>query len=84
MPNRVLIIGGGVAAMRCALELRGQDYDGGLRMVSAEASPPYDRTLVSKELLSGHPVDDRRLRLAADACPTRAIAIAESPGERRV
>jgi ferredoxin len=53
-------------------------------MVSAEATPPDDRTLASKELLSGHPVDDRRLRLAADACPTRAIAIAESPGERRV
>jgi NADPH-dependent 2,4-dienoyl-CoA reductase/sulfur reductase-like enzyme len=84
MPNLVLIIGGGVAAMRCTLEPRRQGYDGGLRMVSAEAIPPYDRTLVSKELLSGHPVDDQRLRLAAEACPTRAIAVAESPGVPRV
>jgi ferredoxin len=53
-------------------------------MVSAEAIPPYDRTLVSKELLSGHPVDDQRLRLAAEACPTRAIAVAESPAVPRV
>ncbi len=63
MLNRVLIIGGGVAAMRCALELRRHGYDGGVRMVSAEATPPYDRTLVSKELLSGDPVNDQRLLL---------------------
>jgi apoptosis-inducing factor 3 len=84
MPNRVLIIGGGVAAMRCALELRRQGYDGSPRMVSAEATPPYDRTLVSKELFSGHRVDDQRLRLTAEACATQAIAIAESPGDPRV
>ena len=61
--NRVLIIGGGVAAMRCALELRSQGYDGRICMVSAEATPPYDRTLVSKELLSRDRVDDARLLL---------------------
>jgi 3-phenylpropionate/trans-cinnamate dioxygenase ferredoxin reductase subunit len=32
-------------------------------MVSAETTPPYDRTLVSKELLSGDRVDEARLLL---------------------
>src|SRR5919108_2393632 len=63
MHDRVLIIGGGVAAMRCALELRSQGYDGGICMVSAETTPPYDRTLVSKELISGDRVDEARLLL---------------------
>ena len=67
MLNRVLIIGGGVAAMRCALELRRQGYEGSVRMVSAEATPPYDRTLVSKDLLSGDAVDDQRLLLQPPA-----------------
>ena len=63
MTERVLIIGGGVAAMRCALELRTQGYDGRICMVSAETTPPYDRTLVSKDLLSGDHVDETRLLL---------------------
>jgi NADPH-dependent 2,4-dienoyl-CoA reductase/sulfur reductase-like enzyme len=63
VPGRVLIVGGGVAAMRCALELRTQGFDGRICMVSAETTPPYDRTLVSKDLLSGEPVDDTRLLL---------------------
>ena len=52
MFERVLIVGGGVAAMRCALELRSQGYAGRIRMVSSETTPPYDRTPVSKQLLS--------------------------------
>jgi hypothetical protein len=51
--------------MRCALELRSQGYDGGICIVSAEVTPPYDRTLASKELLSDDRVDDARLLLAA-------------------
>ena len=63
MLERVLIIGGGVAAVRCALELRTQGYDGHICMVSAERTLPYDRTLVSKDLLSGDRVDEARLLL---------------------
>jgi len=48
----VLVIGGGMTAMRCALELRTQGYDGRICMVAAETTLPYDRTLVSKDLLS--------------------------------
>jgi 3-phenylpropionate/trans-cinnamate dioxygenase ferredoxin reductase component len=61
--NRVVIVGGGVAAMRCAVELRALGYDGRLLMLSAEDTPPYDRTLVSKALISGEEVGDERLLL---------------------
>jgi 3-phenylpropionate/trans-cinnamate dioxygenase ferredoxin reductase component len=71
--ERVLVVGGGVAAMRCALELRALGYDGRICVVSAETTPPYDRTLVSKDLLSGDPVDDTRLLLQ----PAEAYADAE-------
>ncbi len=63
MLDHVVIVGGGVAAMRCALELRERGFDGRLSMVSAESTPPYDRTLVSKALISGDPVDTDRLLL---------------------
>jgi NADPH-dependent 2,4-dienoyl-CoA reductase/sulfur reductase-like enzyme len=63
MPDQVVIVGGGVAAMRCAFELRERGFDGHLSMLSAESAPPYDRTLVSKALISGDPVDGERLRL---------------------
>jgi 3-phenylpropionate/trans-cinnamate dioxygenase ferredoxin reductase subunit len=63
MPDQVVIVGGGVAAMRCAFELRERGFDGRLTMLSAETTPPYDRTLVSKALLSGDPVGAERLLL---------------------
>jgi NADPH-dependent 2,4-dienoyl-CoA reductase/sulfur reductase-like enzyme len=36
MPEQVVIVGGGVAAMRCAFELRERGFDGRLTMLSAE------------------------------------------------
>jgi NADPH-dependent 2,4-dienoyl-CoA reductase/sulfur reductase-like enzyme len=57
MPDHAVIVGGGVAAMRCALELRERGFDGQVSMLSAESTPPYDRTLVSKALISGDPVE---------------------------
>jgi NADPH-dependent 2,4-dienoyl-CoA reductase/sulfur reductase-like enzyme len=49
--------------MRCALELRAQGHDGPICILSAETTPPYDRTLVSKDLLAGDRVNDARLLL---------------------
>jgi 3-phenylpropionate/trans-cinnamate dioxygenase ferredoxin reductase component len=63
MREHVVIVGGGVAAMRCAFELREQGFDGRLSMLCAETTPPYDRTLVSKALIAGDPVEDERLLL---------------------
>lgn len=49
----VLIVGGGLAAQRCAETLRRHGYEGSVRMVCAEPVPPYDRPPLSKELLAG-------------------------------
>ena len=49
----VLIVGGGLAAQRCAESLRRRGYEGPVRMACAEPDPPYDRPPLSKELLAG-------------------------------
>jgi NADPH-dependent 2,4-dienoyl-CoA reductase/sulfur reductase-like enzyme len=51
--NGVLIVGGGLAAQRCAEALRRRGYEGLVRIVCAEPEPPYDRPPLSKELLAG-------------------------------
>jgi 3-phenylpropionate/trans-cinnamate dioxygenase ferredoxin reductase component len=50
-PQDVVIVGWGVAAHRCAFDLRRGGYRGKLTMLSKEAHAPYDRTLVSKDML---------------------------------
>jgi 3-phenylpropionate/trans-cinnamate dioxygenase ferredoxin reductase subunit len=47
----VVIVGGGLAAQRCAETLRRGEYAGRLRIVCAEPHRPYDRPPLSKELL---------------------------------
>jgi NADPH-dependent 2,4-dienoyl-CoA reductase/sulfur reductase-like enzyme len=51
--NGTIIVGGGLAAQRCAETLRRRGYEGSLRMVCAEVDPPYDRPPLSKGLLAG-------------------------------
>jgi 3-phenylpropionate/trans-cinnamate dioxygenase ferredoxin reductase subunit len=51
--ERVLIIGGGLAAASAAESLRDTGFDGEVRLVAAEAHPPYIRPPLSKEYLSG-------------------------------
>ncbi len=51
--NGILIVGGGLAAQRCAETLRRRGYEGSVRIVCAEPDPPYDRPPLSKELLAG-------------------------------
>lgn len=48
----VLIVGGGLAAQRCAETLRRRGFGGPVRILSAEARPPYDRPPLSKGVLS--------------------------------
>ncbi len=54
----VLIVGGGLAAQRCAETLRRRGYEGAVRIVCAEAEPPYDRPPLSKQVLAGAAADD--------------------------
>jgi 3-phenylpropionate/trans-cinnamate dioxygenase ferredoxin reductase component len=48
-----LLIGGGVAAARCARTLREEGAEGSILLVGREPHPPYDRPPLSKEYLRG-------------------------------
>jgi len=62
MPSRestdVLLVGGGVASVRCARTLRREGFDGRLVLVGAEPELPYNRPPLSKELLRDDLPDD--------------------------
>ena len=47
----VVIVGGGLAAVRIAEQLRKSEYAGPITVVSDEDHPPYDRPPLSKEIL---------------------------------
>ncbi|MEB3031958.1 FAD/NAD(P)-binding oxidoreductase [Mycolicibacter sp. MYC340] len=51
--NGIVIVGGGLAAVRTAEELRREDYSGPITIVSDETRPPYDRPPLTKEVLRG-------------------------------
>jgi 3-phenylpropionate/trans-cinnamate dioxygenase ferredoxin reductase subunit len=86
----ILLIGGGVASVRCARALRRLGHTGSITIVGDEPHPPYNRPPLSKELLrdDGVPFElveaepfgwyqRREIQLRTDA------AVAElDPGER--
>ncbi|MGK2956048.1 MAG: NAD(P)/FAD-dependent oxidoreductase [Solirubrobacterales bacterium] len=51
----VVIVGGGLAAQRCAQTLRKKGFEDPVRIVCAESVPPYDRPPLSKGNLAGGP-----------------------------
>lgn len=53
MKERIVIVGGGVAAHECAFALRRLGHEGPVELVGAETEVPYDRTLLSKDQLAG-------------------------------
>jgi len=52
-PERIVVIGGGLAGAGAALELRKLGFDGDLTLVGAEAHLPYNRPPLSKTFLRG-------------------------------
>ncbi|MBO3094092.1 NAD(P)/FAD-dependent oxidoreductase [Cellulomonas dongxiuzhuiae] len=50
-PPDVLVVGGGLAALRTVAALRDHGYDGPVRVLGAEGVAPYDRPPLSKHLL---------------------------------
>jgi NADPH-dependent 2,4-dienoyl-CoA reductase/sulfur reductase-like enzyme len=52
-PDRVVVIGAGLAGLRVTEELRQLGYAGSITLVGAETHPPYSRPPLSKEILRG-------------------------------
>lgn len=58
-PRRMVIAGTGAAGEACALALREEGFEGTIEMISPEGRAPYDRTMLSKAVLTGtKSVDD--------------------------
>jgi apoptosis-inducing factor 3 len=53
-PEKVIIIGGGAAGNAAAEMLRREGYSGGVTIISADDSVPYDRPNLSKDFLAGN------------------------------
>jgi 3-phenylpropionate/trans-cinnamate dioxygenase ferredoxin reductase component len=53
----VLIVGGGVTGLSAALALRELGYHGQIRIIAAEAIPPYERPTLSKSFLRDQAVE---------------------------
>jgi 3-phenylpropionate/trans-cinnamate dioxygenase ferredoxin reductase subunit len=74
-PERIVVVGGGVAAERCVHGLRERGFEGHLVMVTREHDPPYDRTLVSKDLLKEDPPVAEAILQPAGAYAEREIEL---------
>jgi NADPH-dependent 2,4-dienoyl-CoA reductase/sulfur reductase-like enzyme/nitrite reductase/ring-hydroxylating ferredoxin subunit len=57
-PDNVIIVGGGAAANAAAEMLRREGFSGGVTMISADDSVPYDRPNLSKDFLAGTATED--------------------------
>ena len=53
MPDRIVIVGGGLAGATAATELRKRGFDGSIRILAAEPHSPYIRPPLSKGYLQG-------------------------------
>jgi 3-phenylpropionate/trans-cinnamate dioxygenase ferredoxin reductase subunit len=52
-PNRIVIVGAGLAGASAAFALRQAGFDGEVTLVGDESHPPYNRPSLSKEYLRG-------------------------------
>ena len=56
---RLVVVGGGVGGAAAVVELRKEGFDGGIKLISAEDTVPYERPPLSKEFLLGTPDGQR-------------------------
>src|SRR5574338_210780 len=71
----VLLIGGGVAAARCARTLRRAGFAGSILLVGEEPMLPYNRPPLSKELLRGEVPDELVLAEPASWYERRGVDV---------
>lgn len=71
-PTSIVVVGGGLAAVRASESLRDQGYDGRLSVVCDEPDAPYDRPPLSKDLLLGE-TDATPTLLGQERCAELSI-----------
>lgn len=59
--NRIVVVGGSIAALTAAQSLRAGGYDGQVTVLSEEPHPPYSRVPLSKGVLAGRETVDSSL-----------------------
>ncbi|GAB4586848.1 NAD(P)/FAD-dependent oxidoreductase [Nocardia sp. IFM 10818] len=84
MTGRIVIAGAGVAGATAAKTLRGEGYCGEIVLLGAEASLPYRRPMVSKELLAGTVTEQRALLEPADFWRAQQIDVRTGSGVVRI
>ena len=76
--DHIVIVGTGPAGLSAAEELRAREFHGQITMIGDE--PPYDRTGLSKGILTGHHGGRLRCGLADAVREVDYALIARSPG----
>src|SRR5579875_526234 len=71
-----LLIGGGLAALHAAKQIRRVDQEGTILLVSDEPLPPYDRPPLSKEFLLGKKTREQLIYDAEEALAEQRIELA--------
>lgn len=86
--RRVVVVGGSLAGLRAAEQLRAEGFDGELAIVGEERDRPYDRPPLSKELLAGEVEDGAVALPGGDELEAEWLlgrrAVALDPGRRQV
>lgn len=73
--DSVVIVGGGLAAVRTAQALRESHFEGPITLLSAESVLPYDRPPLSKGYLLGKVGDDKLQLLTQEKLTALAIEV---------
>jgi 3-phenylpropionate/trans-cinnamate dioxygenase ferredoxin reductase subunit len=81
-PERIVVVGAGLAGVRTCAELRAGGHRGPLTLIGAEVSPPYDRPPLSKAMLR-RGAEVERLELPAVDLRLGERAVALGDGEVR-
>jgi NADPH-dependent 2,4-dienoyl-CoA reductase/sulfur reductase-like enzyme len=74
-PEKIVIVGGGLAGAKAAEALREQGFTGSLTLIAAEEHLPYERPPLSKSYLAGASPFDDAITLSADWYREQAVDV---------